>query len=178
MATALVHGAALAQDIGISPQRAAGVVSLIFITGLVGRILFGRLGDRFGGLCTWMLASAVQTAMVFWFTRMHSLAGLYAVAVAFGLGYSGVMTSFTVSVRELVPLRVRSTALGVVMGFGWLGMGLGGWQAGYFFDRTGAYTLSYANAAVAGIVNLILVGSLWLYLVRRRAQSPPRVAHA
>ena len=178
MATALVHGAALAQDLGISPQRAASVVSLIFLTGLVGRIIFGRLADKVGGLRSWWLASAVQSAMIFWFTRMHSLAGLYAVAVAFGLGYSGVMTSFTVTVRELVPLRVRSTALGVVMGFAWLGMGVGAWQAGHFFDRTGDYTLSFANAAAAGIVNLILVGALWLHLFRRRAAAPPRVAAA
>jgi MFS family permease len=170
MATALVHGVALAQDLGIAPQSAASVVSLIFVTGLVGRVAIGKLSDRLGGLRSWLLASAVQTVMVFWFTRMHTLAGLYVVAVVFGLGYSGVMTSFTVSVRELVPLHVRSTALGVVYCFGWLGMGVGAWQAGWFFDHTGSYTVSFANAAGAGIVNLILVGSLWLYVSRRRPE--------
>lgn len=173
MATALVHGVAVAQDLGIAAQSAAGVVGLMYVSGLAGRIGFGKLGDRVGGLRAWMLASAVQTAMVFWFARVHSLVGLYTVAVLFGLGFSGVMTSFTVAVRELVPLRVRSTALGIVFGFGWLGMGLGAWQAGFFFDRTGSYTVSFANAALAGVVNLVVVGAFVHYLGRWRPQPAP-----
>lgn len=39
-----------------------------------------------------------------------------------------------------------------------------------FFDLTGNYTLSYANAAVAGAINLIIVGSLYVTINRRRAR--------
>jgi MFS family permease len=41
MATALVHGVALAQDLVIEPQSAAGVVSLMWLSGVVGRIACG-----------------------------------------------------------------------------------------------------------------------------------------
>ena len=56
---------------------------------------------------------------------------------------------------------------GVVLAFAYLGHGLGGWQGGYFFDVTGAYIWSYANAAFAGIVNLVIVGALWATIRRR-----------
>jgi len=47
-------------------------------------------------------------------------------------------------------------------------MGLGGYQGGFFFDLTGKYTFSFANAALAGVVNLIIVGSLVLYVTRKK----------
>ena len=55
------------------------------------------------------------------------------------------------------------------MVFAWMGHGIGGYQGGFFFDLTGSYTVSYANAALAGVVNLIIVGSLYLTLSRRKA---------
>ena len=42
---------------------------------------------------------------------------------------------------------------------GWLGMGLGSYQAGYFYDISANYRLSFANAAVAGVVNLLIVAA-------------------
>ncbi|MFP6734975.1 MAG: hypothetical protein VB959_14180 [Rhodospirillales bacterium] len=79
------------------------------------------------------------------------------------------MTSILVCVRMLTPLSRRAFALGIVTMFAWLGHGIGGYQGGYFFDQTGSYTLSYANAAFAGMVNLMLIGTLLVALNRRRA---------
>jgi hypothetical protein len=58
--------------------------------------------------------------------------------------------------------------LGIVLFFAFMGHGIGGYQGGFFFDLTGNYTLTYANAAIAGIVNLILVGALYITTNRRR----------
>ena len=54
-------------------------------------------------------------------------------------------------------------------------MGIGSYQAGYFFDVTGDYTLSYGTAAIAGVINLSIVASLgWFRLNRTGAL---RVGH-
>jgi MFS family permease len=169
MATPMIHVVALASDKGIDSQSAAGVLSLIMIAGFFGRIFYGKIADSIGGLRTYLLASAAQTALVFWFTQLHSLSGLYILAVLFGLGYSGVMTCIWVCVREMTPPQSGGLSLGIVNLFGWLGMGLGGYQGGLFFDLTGDYTVSYANAALAGVVNLIILGSLLLYVTRKQA---------
>ena len=39
-------------------------------------------------------------------------------------------------------------------------MGLGSYQAGYFYDLTGAYLLPYGNAALGGLANLAVVSLL------------------
>ncbi len=60
--------------------------------------------------------------------------------------------------------------MGVIMAFALAGHGLGGWQGGYFFDVTGAYNWSYANAAFAGVANLVLISALWIATRQKRLQ--------
>ena len=81
--------------------------------------------------------------------------------------YAGVMTSILVSVRIHSSPARRATSTGVVLAFAYLGHGLGGWQGGFFFDLTGNYSWTYANAALAGILNLVIVSALWLKMNRR-----------
>lgn len=80
------------------------------------------------------------------------------------------MTCLIICVRELTPALMRGVSNGIVLLFGWIGMGLGGYQGGFFFDLTGTYALSYTNAAFAGVVNLTIVGSLLFYLTRKQAR--------
>ena len=47
--------------------------------------------------------------------------------------------------------------------FGWLGMAFGAWQGGLFYDLCGDYYVSFANASVAGVVNLLILALLSLY---------------
>jgi hypothetical protein len=59
--------------------------------------------------------------------------------------------------------------MGVILAFAWLGHAVGGFQAGLFFDLTGSYTPGFGTAALAGLVNLALVGLLFLRVRRRPA---------
>ena len=118
-----------------------------------------------------MLASASQTVMVFWFTQLNSLTSFYILATLFGLGYSGVMTCLIVCVREMAPVHRRGVSIAIVTLFAWTGMGLGGYQGGLFFDLTGDYTIAYAIAALAGVINLVILGSLRYRITRNEASS-------
>lgn len=113
-----------------------------------------------------MTASFWQTALVFVFTQIDSLNLYYIFAPIYGFGYAGVMTGLLITTRVLTPPSRRGSSTGIILAFAWLGHGLGGFQGGLFFDLTGAYTLSFANAALAGIINLVIVGSLFLALRR------------
>jgi hypothetical protein len=59
----------------------------------------------------------------------------------------------------------------VILAFAYVGHGIGGWQGGLFYDLTGAYTWTYANAAFAGIANLAIIGALWLTIRLRGAPA-------
>lgn len=168
MGTAMVHAVALAQDAGLDAEDAAAVILLIYISGFFGRIFFGKLADHIGGIRSYWLSSCGQTALIFWFVQMHSIAEIYVLAVAFGFFFGGVMTGLTICVRELTPLHMRGVATGVVFLLAWVGMGIGGYQGGLFFDLSGSYVASYANATIAGAINLMIVGALYVFVMRRK----------
>ncbi len=173
MSTPMIHIVALVSDRGIEAQSAAAVLSMIMFAGLAGRIMMGKVADYIGGLRAYILSSFGQTVMVFWFTQVNSLPGFYVIAVLFGLGFSGVMTGILVCVREMTPPEIGGLSLGIVTFFGWLGMGLGSYQGGLFFDLTGDYVIPYANAAISGIINLCILGSLFFYINRRKIVLSP-----
>lgn len=164
MGTAMVHAVAIAEDAGIGAKEAAGVILLIYVSGFFGRIAFGKLSDHIGGIRSYWLASFGQTILIYWFTQLQSLTGFYIHAIIFGFFMSGVMTGLIVCVRELTPVHMRGTSNGIVVLFAWFGMGLGGYQAGFFFDLSGAYIISYATAAAMGMVNMVVVGALYFFV--------------
>jgi len=169
MAVPLMHLVPLMQDRGISLEDAGSVLFVMLIVAIAGRIAFGKLADMIGAIRAYWIASCFQTVLVFFFIQIDTLHGYYIFAVIYGFGYAGVMTGILVCVRVLTPLSNRASVLGIVLSFAFMGHAIGGYQGGFFFDLTGNYTLTYANAAFAGILNLILIGALYITTNRRRA---------
>lgn len=169
MSVPLMHLVPLIQDKGFSAEDASSVAFLMLAAAIVGRVSFGKLADILGAIPAYLVASFWQTILVFFFIKFEGLLGLYVYAIIFGFGYAGVMTGLLISVRALTPISRRASALGIVLVFAWIGHGIGGYQGGYYFDQTGDYTRSFANAALAGILNLIIVSSLYFTINRRFA---------
>jgi MFS family permease len=174
MAVPIVHLPALASDIGFTAERSAAALTILMFAGAAGRIVIGRVADRFGPLNAYLMASLGQTVFVFWFAQVSTLTSLYLLAAIFGLCFGGVMTSFLLTIRSLVPTRIAATAMSVVVLFGWLGMGLGAYFGGVLFDISANYSASFAMAAASGVVNIAIVIALSLRL-RRVAPPAPAV---
>ncbi len=169
MATPIVHVAALGSDFGLGGRDAAGLLTIMMIFGMAGRVAFGGIADRLGNLHAYIIASFGQTALAFLFPYAGTRIELYALSAVFGLFFSGAMTSFIACAREYSPPQSIGLSIGVVMFFGWVGMALGAWQGGLFYDLCGNYFASFANASFGGIANLLVLGLLYLYTARRRA---------
>jgi MFS family permease len=172
MATPLVHVVTLGSDLGLPATDAAGLLAVMMVSGMAGRIAFGRVADRAGSLRTYMAASAGQTLLAFLFPYAVGGAQLYLLSALFGLVFSGAMTSFLLCAREYAPVGSTGLSIGIVMFFAWLGMALGAWQGGLFYDLCGSYFVSFANASIAGVANLLILVLLALYT---QGSSPARV---
>jgi MFS family permease len=171
MSVPLMHLVPLFQDKGMSLDDAASVLFIVLLAAVPGRIFFGRLADKIGPLRAYLVASFWQTALVYFFVQLNDTTLFYPFAFFYGFGYAGVMTGIIVCVRVMTPLAQRATALGVVTLFAWVGHGIGSFQGGALFDLTGNYAASYGTAALAGIVNLVIVASLYLTINRRKAYN-------
>ncbi|MBX3607627.1 MAG: MFS transporter [Piscinibacter sp.] len=174
MATPIVHVAALGADAGLGGRAAAGLLAVMMVSGMAGRLVFGRLADRFGSLPSYLVASGGQTALAVLFPLMPDGASLYLLSAAFGLVFSGAMTAFILCAREYAPAHRVGLSIGLVMFFAWLGMALGAWQGGLFYDLCGSYRPSFANASLGGVANLLVLGLLF----RATARRPPVAALA
>jgi predicted MFS family arabinose efflux permease len=167
MSVPLMHLVPLAQERGLTTTDAGGVLFLMLVVAIAGRAAFGQIADMIGALPAWILASAWQTLLVFGFTMMDGPREFYIYAVIYGFGYAGVMTSVLVTIRNLAAPARRASSMGIVLAFGFMGHGLGGWQGGFFYDLTSNYTWSYAIAGISGFVNLAIIGALWWTVTRR-----------
>ena len=172
MSIPLVHLVALATQKGLGASSAASLLGVAMASSMIGRVGIGRVADRVGGLRALLLASGGQTAMIFWFTQFDALSSLYLVAVGYGIAYGGVVPSYAMTIREQLPVALAGRATGIVFLFGNTGMALGGFLGGAIFDYTGTYTWSFAAGAIAGIVNLLIVGSLYTHGRRLLAYTP------
>jgi MFS family permease len=127
------------------------------ISGGFGRVAGGKLGDLIGPIPAYMMMSLGQTVFVFWFPHLNGLGGFYLLAIAFGFTYSGVMSSILVCTRMMVSPSIGARAMGITSFFGWMGMALGGYLGGVFFDDSGSYIYAFGFASAAGFVNLAIL---------------------
>jgi MFS family permease len=164
MAVPVVHLVPLLTDNGISPQNAVTIFLFLMIAGALGRILGGKLADQIGALKGYACMSLLQTCVIFIFPHTQNIILIYILAMIFGLAFSGVMVSFLVCVRMMVPGRYLARSMATVGMSGWIGMGLGGWQGGYIFDLTGNYLWSYGSGSIAGIINLLILFFFYKYI--------------
>ncbi|MBV1867510.1 MAG: MFS transporter [Marinosulfonomonas sp.] len=175
MAVPLMHLMPLIQGQGFGAPAAGSVLLTMLLVAIAGRVAFGKIADTIGAIPSYLLASAWQTVLVFGFVFLGSLQGFYIYAAIYGFGYAGVMTTLLVTARNITAPARRTSSMGVILAFAFLGHGLGGWQGGLFFDLTGDYTWTFANAAIAGVVNLAIVSALWIAVKRK---PKPKLAAA
>ena len=166
MALPSAHLVALCGDIGIAPAHGAAMLSVLLGAAFVSRQFWGALADRIGGLRTVLAASASQAAAIAAFLLTQDELGLFAVAAAFGLGFSGIIPSYSVAIRELFPSAQASWRIPTMLFTAMAGMAFGGWFAGALYDRFGFYAPAFAAGVLFNVANLLIVG----FLVQRRAR--------
>lgn len=165
MSVPIVHLVPMLQDAGKDPQIATSVLLVLMLTGGIGRIAGGKLCDHIGALPGYIVMSLGQTFFVFWFPHFDDLTALYILAMFFGFTYSGVMSAILVCNRTMVSASFAGRAMSITAFFGWMGMGLGGFFGGLFYDIFGDYFWSYSFASIAGIFNLTIL-TLFYFRVR------------
>ena len=167
MSIPIMHLVPLLTDKGFSLEFATSVLMILMICGAFGRILGGMLGDYIGALPGYILMSLGQTIFVVWFPHLISPVLIYVIAALFGFTYSGVMSSILVCTRVMVSAKFGARAMSLTSLFGWIGMGLGGFLGGYFFDIYGDYNWAFTFAGITGIFNLFIL-ALFFVNIRKR----------
>jgi MFS family permease len=154
------HLVAFCSDLGISRSMSALMLSVLLGTAFLSRQVWGAISDRIGGLATVLIGSAWQAASMTAFLLTQNEAGLFVVAAAFGLGFSGIIPAYVLVVRELFPASEASWRIPTLLLFSGGGMAAGGWIAGLLYDHLGYYAPAFAVGIGANVLNLLMVSML------------------
>jgi MFS family permease len=171
------HLIAFCGDLGIPGSRGAAMLSVLLVAAFVSRQVWGWVSDRIGGLRTVLLGSAAQAVTMTGFLLTQDEAGLFFVAAAFGLGFSGLIPAYVLAVRQLFPPAEAHWRIPVMLLFSGSGMAAGGWLAAEIYDAGGFYGAAFATGIALNLVNLAIVGFL-VTRSRRGPRSAPRAGSA
>jgi nitrate/nitrite transporter NarK len=161
------HLVALCTDVGISASVGAAMLSMLLGLAFLSRQFWGLVADRIGGLRTIFAGSVCQLVAMVGFLATQSEAGLFTVAAVFGLGFSGIIPAYVLTVRELFPVSEASWRVPTLLLFSGSGMAFGGWLAGAIYDYAGFYAIAFAIGILFNLVHLALIGSLvWRHRLR------------
>ncbi len=149
------HVSAAARDAGIDEVRAVGLVGLIGVGSLIGRLAIGALADRLGRPLTLILMEAsLGLSMALW-SLANGYAAFAVFAVWMGLSYGGIVSLMPALVMDLFGARAVSSILGVLYTGAALGNLAGPFVAGAVFDRTGSYqTVIWGSLVLSALAAL------------------------
>jgi MFS family permease len=162
------HLIAFCGDLGIPGSRGAAMLSVLLVCAFLSRQLWGVLSDRIGGLRTLVIGSACQAVAMTGFLLTQDEMGLFAVAAIFGLGFSGLIPAYVLTVRELFPAAEAGWRIPALLLFTGSGMAAGGWLAAAIYDGAGFYGAAFAAGIAFNLVKLAI-----LTVVLLRPWSPP-----
>ena len=168
MAMPQAHLIAFCGDLGMAASRGAAMLSMLLIFAFFSRQFWGWLSDRIGGLATLVTCSAAQAAAVTGFLFTQDEAGLFFVAAAFGLGFSGLIPAYVLTARQLFPARDASWRMPMLLLTGTAGMATGGWSAGVIYDAFGSYYPAFATGLAANLLNFAVLFGLLAMSWRKR----------
>jgi MFS family permease len=162
MAMPQAHLPALCSDLGIAASHGAAMLSVLLGTAFVSRQFWGWIADRFGGLNTALVGSAVQIVAISGFMVTQDEIGLFTVAAASGFGFAGIIPANILAIRELFPVSEAYWRIPTFLLCSGSGMALGAWLAGALYDHFGFYAPAFVAAVAANAVNFAILSVLVL----------------
>jgi MFS family permease len=158
--TVMVHIVPFAQEINVSPTRAASVLSTIAGVSMAGRFISGLAIDRIGSKRVIIFCFILLIAGLLWLQIATELWMLYLFAVVYGVAHGGFFTAFSPLIAEFFGIKFHGALFGITMFSGNFGGALGPVMAGYVFDVTGAYAGAIWICTVIAILGFVLVALL------------------
>jgi MFS family permease len=154
------HLVALCTDRGLSATVGAAMLSLLLGAGFLSRQGWGWIADRYGGVRTALVSSALQAVATTGFLHAQDEVGLFTVSLAFGIGFSALIPAYVLAVRELFPLGEAYWRVPALLFMSGSGMATGGWLAGFLYDQAGHYGPAFTAGVLFNLANLAILGTL------------------
>ncbi|MFC2017654.1 MFS transporter [Chloroflexota bacterium] len=152
----IVHIAPYAVDVGFSVMTAAGILSTIHGSGIIGRLSIGFIADTIGARRALTACLVTATLALIWLLFAREIWMFYAFAVVFGVAIGSMDSLHPLVPAELFGLGSLGMIFGSVNFSNNLGGAVGPFLAGSIFDVTGSYRLALMICVISGALATIL----------------------
>ena len=154
-----VHLVAFLTDIGHSRFYGATVTGLIGVLGFGGAIILGYISDNVGRARTMIIGFIFSSLGVACLLLAHVFPWQGVIVLFlffFGMGYGARGPIFAALASDLFSGKSLGRIYGLItLGVG-LGEAVGPWMAGFLFDQTGNYVMSFLSVLVSFAVAVAL----------------------
>jgi predicted MFS family arabinose efflux permease len=167
----LTHQVAYLVEAGQPKAFAAGIVGLVGLVSIAGKILWGYLSDRWWIEATYLGGIAILVAGILTLLSIGPGTGawaLYLYAGLMGIGYAVSPAMTPVLGARFFAGRHFGAIFGALNLLHHAGGALGVWLAGLVHDLSGTYTLAFLLSMASSLLSL---GCVWL-AAPRRLSSP------
>jgi len=147
----IFHTVSYAIGCGLPTLAAVTIYSVEGFAGLLGRVAFGVLADRFGVKHILVAGLLIQAVMAGLFVFVAQLHEFYGVAAVFGFAYGGVMPLYAVLARQYFGQHIMGTVFGAATMLSALGMALGPSLGGWIYDHFHGYAVLYVGSFAIGL---------------------------
>jgi len=166
--TVPLHIAVHGMDMGMSPTKAAGLLSVLGAMSLIGRIGIGLSFDRLGGRIGYLMCLGPMIVVLILLTAFKTHNAIFVLVALYGISHGGLFVIVAPTIAEFFGTRDHGSIFGLIVFFGTLGGAVGPILAGQVFDRTGSYDFAFFGLAIMIAMAMVLT----IFLKKQNASNP------
>lgn len=163
MTSVIIHQVKYLTDIrGISDIQASAALGATVTISVVGRLLFGWLGDYIDKRYLLIGATVLQAFGIFILANATNMALVWIYAAIYGIAYGGGIPVYMAIVGDYFGRKNYATIRGFMQMFQIPATVTGPIFAGWVFDTTGDYQIAFTT-----FIASMFVGIIFLFLAKR-----------
>lgn len=147
------------------------IISLFTLTAMLSRPFSGKIADKVGRIPVMVIGTSVCVVTSLLYPVISSVAGFLLLRLVHGFSTGFTPTGLTAYLSDIIPLRRRGEAMGLLGTAGTVGMAAGPAVGGAVANNLGLNFLFYTSSAFALLSILILSG------IRETLQQRNRFSH-
>lgn len=147
-------------DLGLTPPRAALLLSEIGLASILGRLVVGQTIDRIGGRNAFLLCMSCLLVGLVGLTLAATPGPLFVAVAVYGMAHGGLFVVISPTVAEYFGLRAHGAIFATVVFCGTSVASFGPILAGAAFDLWGGYFGAFLGLSLAVAAALCLILTL------------------
>ena len=170
--TVTVHAVPAFTDAGISPEKAALSLGLATLLSIIGRLVFGWLGDFISRRYLYVVTYSIEAMGVLALMNAHGPGSIYLFAALFGIGFGGTIPLNPAIRGEYFGRAAFGKIQGFMAPMMMMGSVLGAPFIGHLFDVQGTYKSGFLVIALLQFLAAVII------FFARPAQLPEKAEAA